>query len=184
MCSGVGGDFYDFIPINNDQLAIVVGDVVGHGIRAAMIMAQIMGMIRTETDRIGRPAQMFEMLNSQLVSIDNKSGCYIKTGPGFTGKLVMKNTACWGQVAEAARLEGGIAELGMLNINAPGNAGFHVSGGALLTTAGSYIDRKVKSYCITERDAKATLLGRMGRSQNEDTHSAGRPTTRGTVIRP
>ena len=72
MCSGVGGDFYDFIPINNDQLAIVVGDVVGHGIRAAMIMAQIMGMIRTETDRIGRPAQMFEMLNSQLVDLGNK----------------------------------------------------------------------------------------------------------------
>ncbi|MGE4286320.1 MAG: glycosyl hydrolase family 28-related protein [Phycisphaerae bacterium] len=126
----------------------------------------------------------FDMLNSQLVSIDNKSGCYIKTGKDFAGKLVMKNTACWGQVAGAVRIEGGSAELGTLNINSPGNAGFYVGSGARLTTAGSYIDRLVKSYCTTEQEAEATLLGRIGRSRIEDTRSTGRLTTRGTVIRP
>lgn len=39
--SQVGGDWYDVVPVNGDQVALVVGDVAGHGIRAATVMGQI-----------------------------------------------------------------------------------------------------------------------------------------------
>ncbi|MFC1479606.1 PP2C family protein-serine/threonine phosphatase [Planctomycetota bacterium] len=37
-CSQIGGDFYDFIPISKDRLAVVVGDVSGHGLESALVM--------------------------------------------------------------------------------------------------------------------------------------------------
>lgn len=77
MCGGVGGDFYDFIRINDDQLAVVIGDVVGHGIRASLIMAQIMGFLRTGKDRISRPMQMLDTLNMMLIDTGLRSDSVI-----------------------------------------------------------------------------------------------------------
>jgi len=72
MCSGVGGDFYDFIRINDDQIAIVIGDVEGHGVRAALVMAQVMGFLRTANENVARPARMLDMLNTLLLDIGDK----------------------------------------------------------------------------------------------------------------
>lgn len=43
----VGGDYYDFIPIGNDQYIICIADVSGKGISAAMLMANFQATIRT-----------------------------------------------------------------------------------------------------------------------------------------
>jgi phosphoserine phosphatase RsbU/P len=43
----VGGDYYDFIPLENDEYIICIGDVSGKGIGAAMLMANFQATIRT-----------------------------------------------------------------------------------------------------------------------------------------
>jgi GAF domain-containing protein len=43
---GVGGDFYDAIALTDGSLAFVVGDVMGHGVRAAAAMAQLRSAVR------------------------------------------------------------------------------------------------------------------------------------------
>src|SRR5262249_32248291 len=44
---GVGGDYYDFIPIEKGKLAIAVGDVSGKGISSALLMATFKGMLHS-----------------------------------------------------------------------------------------------------------------------------------------
>lgn len=43
----VGGDFYDFFELDNDRLAMVIGDVSGKGIPAALHMAELKGIFQT-----------------------------------------------------------------------------------------------------------------------------------------
>lgn len=74
MCGTVGGDFYDFIRINRDQIALVVGDVVGHGVRAALLMGQIMGFLRSEPEKRSRPLQVVQALNEMLLDLGDRTG--------------------------------------------------------------------------------------------------------------
>ncbi|MER5197546.1 ATP-binding SpoIIE family protein phosphatase [Streptomyces sp. NPDC002755] len=47
---GVGGDWYDVIPLSGARVALVVGDVVGHGIHAAATMGRLRTAVRTLAD--------------------------------------------------------------------------------------------------------------------------------------
>jgi sigma-B regulation protein RsbU (phosphoserine phosphatase) len=46
---GVGGDYYDFIPVSTSQLGIAIGDVSGKGIPAALLMATLRAYVRAQT---------------------------------------------------------------------------------------------------------------------------------------
>ena len=44
-CHHVGGDYYDFLPVDADRLGIVIADVSGHGVSAALLMALLRGAL-------------------------------------------------------------------------------------------------------------------------------------------
>ena len=46
----VGGDYYDFIPIGQNQLGMTVGDISGKGVPAALLMATLRAMLRTQIE--------------------------------------------------------------------------------------------------------------------------------------
>jgi serine phosphatase RsbU (regulator of sigma subunit) len=60
-----GADFYDFIKVG-DALAIVVGDVTGHGIGPALITASAQGSLRTSFRLSQDPGQVVGLLNQDL----------------------------------------------------------------------------------------------------------------------
>ena len=70
-CDETGGDYYDFIDLvglRADQLGIAVGDVTGHGIGAALLMASARGVLRSHAGRHGgNLAALFEAMNTHLV---------------------------------------------------------------------------------------------------------------------
>lgn len=75
-CDETGGDYYDFIPLgssNNSPLGLVVGDVSGHGIGAALVMATARGMLRALIDQYaGDPSRLIAEINYDLCySIDD-----------------------------------------------------------------------------------------------------------------
>ncbi len=73
MCGSVGGDFYDFIHINEDQIALLVGDVIGHGVRASLVMAQIMGFLRSRPATLRHPSKILAELNAMLLELGERT---------------------------------------------------------------------------------------------------------------
>jgi len=66
----VGGDFYDFIPLNGDRLGIVVGDVSDKGVPAALFMALTYSLIRAEASRGVTPGEALLAVNHHLKSMN------------------------------------------------------------------------------------------------------------------
>ncbi|MEU3786792.1 SpoIIE family protein phosphatase [Streptomyces sp900129855] len=63
----VGGDWYDLIPLSADRVALVIGDVMGHGITEAATMGRLRTAVRTLADLEMSPDELFIRLND-LVS--------------------------------------------------------------------------------------------------------------------
>ena len=63
----VGGDYYDFIPLPDGRLAVVLGDVAGKGVPAALLMAKLSAQARFCFLSQPDPAKAIQLLNEQLV---------------------------------------------------------------------------------------------------------------------
>ncbi len=64
----VGGDWYDLIPLANGTVALVVGDVVGRGLRAAAAMGQLRSAVRALMPVSESPARVLERLDAFVES--------------------------------------------------------------------------------------------------------------------
>jgi serine phosphatase RsbU (regulator of sigma subunit) len=62
-----GGDFYDFIPLEDGKMAVIVGDVSGKGIQAAFYMTLIKGFVQSLSERIEDPASILCEINRLFV---------------------------------------------------------------------------------------------------------------------
>ena len=65
--AGVGGDWFDVIPLSGARVAMVVGDVVGHGIRASATMGRLRTAVQTLADVDLPPGELLTRLDD-LVS--------------------------------------------------------------------------------------------------------------------
>ncbi len=63
----VGGDFYDFIDLGGHRQGIVIGDVAGRGIAAALYLARLISDFRAATARASSPRDALERVNQQLL---------------------------------------------------------------------------------------------------------------------
>ena len=63
----VGGDFYEVLRVGDERLAVVVGDVMGKGVPAALFMAVTMTLLRTIAREHRRPDEILRRLNDALV---------------------------------------------------------------------------------------------------------------------
>jgi hypothetical protein len=70
----VGGDFFQILPLGNDGSAIiVVGDVTGKGLQAGMLVALILGAIRSAIEQSTDPARILTIINDQLTEREHAS---------------------------------------------------------------------------------------------------------------
>ncbi|GMT48886.1 MAG: hypothetical protein IEMM0008_0425 [bacterium] len=63
----IGGDFYDFITMRESKIAILLGDVSGHGITAAFITSMIKTIISNNRKYLSNPKNFFQYLNENLL---------------------------------------------------------------------------------------------------------------------
>lgn len=68
--NAVGGDWYDAFPLPDGTIALAVGDVVGHGLHAAAVMARLRNALRAYAVHGLRPEEVVEALNAMVLSLD------------------------------------------------------------------------------------------------------------------
>ncbi|MGW3307312.1 SpoIIE family protein phosphatase [Streptomyces sp. NPDC001073] len=80
--AGVGGDWFDVIPLSGMRVAMVVGDVVGHGIQASATMGRLRTAVRTLADIDLAPDELLTHLDDLVVRLSAEAG-----GEGSPGEV-------------------------------------------------------------------------------------------------
>jgi PAS domain S-box-containing protein len=70
----VGGDWFDVIRLSGSRVALVVGDVTGHGIRAAATMGQLRTAVRTLADIDLEPGELLTRLDDVVMRLASDEG--------------------------------------------------------------------------------------------------------------
>ena len=88
----VGGDYYDFIPVNDDRIAICLGDISGKGIPAALLMANLQATVRAQSLMGSSPRECVNRSNILLYRSTDTD----KFATLFYGMLdIKKNDFCY-----------------------------------------------------------------------------------------
>jgi hypothetical protein len=77
----VGGDFFQFLPVNSGGVLVVIGDVSGKGMPAAMTVSLLVGTVRTLAHYTQSPAEILTAMNHRMMA---------RSGGGFTTCLVLR----------------------------------------------------------------------------------------------
>ncbi|MER7739259.1 SpoIIE family protein phosphatase [Streptomyces sp. NPDC096538] len=81
--TGVGGDWFDVIPLSGMRVAMVVGDVVGYGIQASATMGRLRTAVRTLADIDLAPDELLTHLDDLVLHLSEEAGG--DSGPGEVG---------------------------------------------------------------------------------------------------
>src|SRR4029077_18300726 len=81
----VGGDWYDLFMLPSGQLWIVVGDVAGHGVHAAVVMGRIRSALRAYTLLDTSPAHVLDLVDRKVeqfeIGVLASVGCAVSSPP-------------------------------------------------------------------------------------------------------
>ncbi len=81
--SGVAGDFYDVYPVGESGIGMLICDVMGHGVRAALIASMLRGLMEQASNLADTPGLLLSSLNRQLYRIFSQAN------------ITMFSTACY-----------------------------------------------------------------------------------------
>src|SRR6476469_5935340 len=73
----MGGDFFHIARLTDDTAAICICDVMGHGVRAALITAMMRAMIETHSVEAPEPGRLLTQLNSEFTGILKQTGTLV-----------------------------------------------------------------------------------------------------------
>lgn len=90
----VGGDFYDFLPLGDGRVMLVVGDVTDKGVPAALVMASTHALLRSAATRLLSPGEVLAQVNDQLckdIPAHMFVTCFALAIEPVTGRLAYAN---------------------------------------------------------------------------------------------
>ncbi|MFE2183023.1 SpoIIE family protein phosphatase [Streptomyces sp. NPDC059455] len=92
--SGVGGDWFDVIPLPGARVALVVGDVVGHGLHAAATMGRLRTAVHNFSTLDLPPDEILSHLDDLIARIDQDEGPGGLDGDGSGGSEGITGATC------------------------------------------------------------------------------------------
>lgn len=116
----VGGDYYDFVERSEREFTLAVGDAVGHGVPAALLLAGVQARFRNEAGHGREPGDLLTVLNRELVHLDQpekfvgllcarvevRHGRIWIANAGLTPPLVRRHSGAWEEVTASGTLLG------------------------------------------------------------------------------
>jgi serine phosphatase RsbU (regulator of sigma subunit) len=69
----VGGDFYDVFPLDENRIAVVIGDVSDKGVPSAIFMARSHALIMAESDSSTNPGDILRVVNSHITRLEKST---------------------------------------------------------------------------------------------------------------
>ena len=88
---GVSGDYYDFLPLSSGNLGLILADVAGKGLSAALLMASLQAYVRSHAPLRGEDcAEMVRTLNSLLYQSTDSA----RYAPCFTLSTTIRTASC------------------------------------------------------------------------------------------
>jgi len=100
----VGGDYYDIIPLGAGKVGVVIADVAGKGVPAALLMASVQSSLRAEATPSRPPSEVISLLNGTIFEhtsgdtfvtifygiFDFAAGCLTYCSAGQTPPLILR----------------------------------------------------------------------------------------------
>ncbi|GAA2765376.1 SpoIIE family protein phosphatase [Streptomyces paradoxus] len=83
----IGGDWFDVIPLSGARVALVVGDVVGHGIQASATMGRLRTAVRTLADVDLAPDELLTQLDDLVIRLDREEGPEVRGEQEASGQV-------------------------------------------------------------------------------------------------
>jgi phosphoserine phosphatase RsbU/P len=119
----VSGDYFDVLDLDQGKLAISIGDVIGKGVPAALLMSNVQATVRALATPLTQPAELAGKLNQSILRsttrgkfvtffygiLDSRAGTLIYTNAGHCAPILVRASG------EVARLETGGAVLGVFS---------------------------------------------------------------------
>jgi sigma-B regulation protein RsbU (phosphoserine phosphatase) len=115
-CYALGGDFYDFIPLPDDNLGLAVADVSGKGVPASLIMATVRAFLRAQVDYVYYLYEVVHRINLMLCR-DTHLGEFVTLFYGVLDARTLRFTYCnAGHPAALLLRDGKVTELAGENL--------------------------------------------------------------------
>ena len=92
-CFELGGDFFDFIPLQDDNLGLAIADVSGKGVPASLIMASVRAFLRAQVDNVYYLYEAVRRINLMLCR-DTKLGEFVTLFYGVLDSRNLRFTYC------------------------------------------------------------------------------------------
>ncbi|HEY2587990.1 MAG TPA: SpoIIE family protein phosphatase [Tepidisphaeraceae bacterium] len=92
-CYELGGDFFDFIPLPDDNLGLAIADVSGKGVPASLTMASVHAFLRAQVDNVYYLYEVVHRIN-QMLCRDTKPGEFVTLFYGVLDARNLRFTYC------------------------------------------------------------------------------------------
>lgn len=112
--SGMAGDFFEVLRISNDKAGLLICDVMGHGVRSALVVAMLRGLLEKQRRSALDPTAFLTGLNKGLAAILDRAGATMFATAFYAVADLGAGTlsyACAGHPGAVAMGPGGVRQL-------------------------------------------------------------------------
>ena len=98
----LGGDFFDVLALSDTQAGVLICDVMGHGVRAALVTAIVRGLVEELRVEAAAPGKFLTELNQSLCAILHQTSTPLFASAAYVVVDAARGSLCWANAGHPA----------------------------------------------------------------------------------